>query len=92
MDKFRISKSYRDGHIGLRFSVKREYTKIDGGSDLTTTAARELAKALTDEADRVDARMSAREAKEQRRQKWRDREVAAGRLKIMSLGDLVQRR
>ena len=39
MDKFSIKKSYMDGHVGLRFSVKAsgwhsDTIKIDGGSDL----------------------------------------------------------
>lgn len=87
MDKFCVKKSYKDGHVGFRFSVKAsgwnfESIKIDGGSDLSTADARALAKALTDEADRADAKVASKKASEERRQKWRDREIA---LKIIQL-------
>ena len=90
MDKFCIKKSYRDGHVGLRFSVKREYTRIDGGSDLTTAQARDLAKALINEADHADARSATKKAAEDRRQKWRDREIKAGRMKVFGLRELMR--
>lgn len=91
MDKFCIKKSYRDGHVGLRFSVKAsgwhgDSIRIDGGSDLSTAAARDLATALVEEANRADAKVAAQKASEERRHKWREREIAAGRMKIMKLG------
>lgn len=92
MDKFTAKKSYRDGHVALRFSLKANYIKIDGGSDLSTAQARDLARALVEEADRTDAKVAAKKAAEERRQKWRDREVAAGRIKIMGAGEFFQRR
>lgn len=97
MDKFSIKKSYREGHVGLRFSVKAsgrdgDSIRIEGGADLSTAAARDLARALIKEADRADAKVAAKKASDERRQKWRDREVAAGRIKVMSLGDVIHRR
>lgn len=92
MDKFTVKKSYRGGHVGLRFSVKANYIKIEGGSDLSTEQARDLARILVDESDRADARVAAKKASEDRRQKWRDREIAAGRIKIMGTGEFFQRR
>ncbi len=88
MDKFCIKKSYKDGHVGLRFALKAkdwygDSIKIDGGSDISTAEARELARALIEEADRADAKVAAKNASNERRQKWRDREVAAGRMKII---------
>lgn len=90
MDKFCIKKSYKDGHVGLRFSVKAsgwhgDSIRIDGGSDLSTAEARTLAADLIKEADRADAKVAAKKASDERRQKWRDREVAAGRMKVVSL-------
>lgn len=90
MDKFNITKSYKDGHVGLRFSLKArawsgDSIRIDGGSDLSTDQARDMAKALIEQADRADASVAKKRAAEERRQKWRDREIAAGRLKIVSL-------
>ena len=90
MDKFCIKKSYKDGHVGLRFSVKAsgwhgDSIKIDGGSDLSTAEARDLAKALIEEADRADKKVADKKASDERRQKYRDREIAAGRMKVISL-------
>lgn len=90
MDKFCIKKSYKDGHVGLRFSVKAsgwhgDSIKINGGSDLSTAEARGLAKALIEEADKADAKVAAKKESDERRQKYRDREIAAGRMKVISL-------
>lgn len=90
-DKLSVKKSYRDGCVALRFSVKGGYSlKVEGGTDLTTADARALAKAMIEEADRVDARQAAKRAAEERRQKWREREIAAGRLKVMPLTSLFR--
>lgn len=90
MDKFCIKKSYRDGHVGLRFSVKAsgrhgDSIRIDGGADLSTAEARDLARALIEEADRADAKIAAKKASDDRRKKWRDREIAAGRMQVITL-------
>lgn len=90
MDVFRIKKSYRDGNVGLSFSVKASgwhgaSIRIDGSTDLSTAEARGLAEALIKEADRADAKVEAKKASDERRQKWREREIAAGRMKVMSL-------
>lgn len=92
MDKFCVKKSYRDGYVGLRFLVKDRCVRIDGGSDLSTTEARELATALIQEADRADAKVASKKASDERRQKWRDREIAAGRRKVIGAGEFFQRR
>jgi len=97
MDKFCIKKSYRDGHVGLRFSVKaRDWhggsININGGSDLSTAEARDLANALITEADKADAKVTAKKASDERRQKWRNREIAAGRMKIIgTAGNGIER-
>lgn len=90
MGQFCIKKSYRDGCVGLRFTVKAsgwhfDNLKIDGGSDLSTAEARDLAKALIEEADIADAKVTAKKASAERRQKYREREIAAGRLKVVGL-------
>lgn len=90
-DKLSVRKSYKDGCIALRISLKGGYTlKVDGSADLPTADARELAKAMIEECDKVDARVAAKAASEDRRRKWRDREVAAGRIKIMSLTEVFR--
>lgn len=88
MDKFSVKRSYRDGHVALRFSVRGGYVKIDGGSDLNIADARKLAAALIAESDRADAKIAAKKASDERRQKWRDREIAAGRMKVITFSDL----
>lgn len=85
MDKFSVKKSYRDGCIGLRFSLKANgwnALKVEGGSDLPTAEARALADAIIAEADRADAKVAAKKAADERRQKYREREIAAGRLNL----------
>lgn len=84
-----IKKSYKDGHVGLRVSMKAsdwsgDSLKVDGAVDLTSIQARELATALIEEADKVDAKVAAKKASDERRKKWRDREIAAGRMKVFS--------
>lgn len=74
MDKFAVKKSYRDGCVGLRFSVKAngwqgDSIKIEGGSDLRTADARDLARALIEEADRADAKVAVKMASDERRLK-----------------------
>ena len=88
-----VKKSYKDGHVSLHVSLrahgwKSDSIKIDGSTDLSSNQARELARALLAEADRADAKVEAKAASEARRKKWRDREVAAGRLKVIELGSL----
>lgn len=94
VDKLSIKKAYKDGHVCVRFSVKArgwsgDSIRIDGGTDLSTADARSLAADLIREADRADAKVAAKKASDERRQKWRDREIAAGRMKVMTLGDLI---
>ena len=57
--------------------------KIEAGTDLTTEQARALAQSLIEAADKADAKLSAKSAADARRQGWRDREIAAGRMVII---------
>lgn len=85
MDAISAKKSYKDGHVSVRVSLKGGYSlKAEGTTELTSDQARELAKALLAEADRADAKVASKEASDARRKKWRDREIAAGRMKIIS--------
>jgi len=56
---------------------------VQGRTDMSSAEARDLAKALILEADRADAKVSAKVASDARRKKWRDREVSAGRLVLI---------
>ena len=95
MAKFIVKRSYKDSHVAVRVSMRAGYhgdsARIDGATDISAAQARELATALTQEADRAEARAAAKKASEDRRQKWREREIAAGRLKVFGASELFQR-
>lgn len=89
-DRIIANRSYKDGHVSVRVTLKTSgwksaSIKVEGATDLSSNQARELAKSLIAEADRADAKVAAKAASEARRKKWRDREVAAGRIKIVGL-------
>lgn len=82
-------KSYKDGCVSVRVTLKAsgwqgDSARIEGGTDLTSREARELAAALIEQADRADAKVKAKAESDARRQKYRDREIAAGRMKVFS--------
>lgn len=88
MTAITAKKSYKDGHVSVRFTLKSggwtgASVKVEGATDLSTEQARELARTLLAEADRADAKKAAKAASDERGKKWRDREVAAGRMKIL---------
>lgn len=63
--------------------------KIEGSTNITTAQARmlaaslvDLAASLVDLADKEDAKVAAKAAHEERRKKWREREIASGRMKV----------
>lgn len=63
--------------------------RADG--ELSTADARTLAAALIAEADRADAVAAKKEATKARRDKWREREIAAGRMKVISAEEFFGR-
>lgn len=83
-------KGYRDGRVGVRVLVHgggsfgRDDVRVTATTYLTTAEAREFAAGLIQRADDEDARMAKKQAAEDRRRAWRDREVAAGRMKVIS--------
>lgn len=96
MTAITAKKSFKNGHVTVRVSMtarsfQSDSIKIGGATDLTSSQARELAKSLLAEADRADAKVAAKEASDERRKKWRDREIAAGRLKVVELGSFFGR-
>ena len=86
--KVSVSKSYATGHV----SVRIEHREHSGRGSISSTVsvdidlhtARELAvdiqMAVQKEADKV----AAKAAHEERRKKYRDREIAAGRMKVFT--------
>ena len=43
-----------------------------------------------EEAERVDAKVAAKAASDMRRQKYREREIVAGRMKVISLDEIFR--
>jgi hypothetical protein len=81
-------KSHKDGHIALAVRLKcrgwnSDHAKIEDGTDITAAQARELASSLIEQADKADAKVAAKAAHEERRRKWREREIAAGRIQVV---------
>ena len=83
---FLAKKSYSDGHVAVSVTLKAsgwgDRVQVTGGADMTTEQARVLAQALVALADEADAKVARKAAEKERRQKWRDREIAAGRMVV----------
>lgn len=83
-------KSMREGCVAISVRMKSswigDHIKLEGTTDLTAAQARDLAQSLHALADDADAKVAAKAAKAASRKKWQDREVAAGRMKIISFG------
>jgi hypothetical protein len=81
----KAAKSYRDRSVSVKMSLRvsgysADHAKIEAATAITTDQARELAAELVALADAADAKAEAAEAAKERRRKWADQEVAAGRM------------
>ena len=90
-------RSHKAGHVALSVQLKcsgwgSDRAKIDASTEVTTEQARALAEALVRLADQADAKEAAKGAAEDRSRQWRDREVSAGRMRIMGVGDFLNGR
>jgi hypothetical protein len=87
MNGITTATAYKDGHVGIRVELQASgygpSIKMQARTEISTSAARELAAALIAHANEADAKVAKKAAAEVRRQQWRDREVAAGRMRIM---------
>ena len=92
---FTVKRAFRDASVrvaaNLRVSDRGEACAIEAAADISSIEARDLAAALIAAADRVDEVAAKKTSAEARRQAWRDREVAAGRMQIMSAEDFFGR-
>lgn len=82
-------KSWQDGHVTLNVALNcRSYLgdtcRITGSTKVTSDQARALAASLIDLANKADEKVTIKAAAEARRKKWRDQQVAAGRMIEMS--------
>jgi len=86
-------RSYKAGCVNVRINLRSHHdsTKIEATATLTTEQARALASSLIGLADMEDAKVKAKSAAEARRKAWRDREIAAGRLKVMYWDEVLRR-
>jgi hypothetical protein len=85
-------KAFESGFVSVQIDLNVRHfgdtAKIKAGTYISTASARELAADLIRLADEADAKIANKKAAEERRQKWREREIAAGRLKVISWGDV----
>lgn len=90
-------KSCRDRCIELAIELRcggysaDATAKIAARTTISTDEARALAEMLIQLADAADAKAAAKAAREERREKWREREIAAGRMKVMSAREFFGR-
>lgn len=90
----RVKKGYSAGSVGVSMRVNcwnnGSSVRVEASTVLTTAQARALSQSLIEAADKEDVMVFAKAAAEERRKKWRDREVAAGRMKIFSAGEFLR--
>jgi hypothetical protein len=82
-DRIAAGKAFHARSVSVHIHLKcvgfsNGHVNIDGATELTTEQARALAQSLVAQADAADAKADAKAAVEQRKQNWRDREVAGG--------------
>jgi hypothetical protein len=88
--KIKAIKSFNDGRIKIGLTMDCGYhyptAKIDAKVEITTLEARALATEILALADADDAKIAKKQEADARPQKWRHREVAAGRRVVLSAG------
>lgn len=83
------ARSFSDGKVTIKGELRSGgydpsiQTKFS--LDIFAHAARALAAKLIALADEADAKVAKKVAAEGRRRKWRDQEIAAGRIKVIGL-------
>lgn len=85
----KATKGYREGHISLSLSADAHHFGVSVASKMSVAldfdAARALQAEIGDAVSKAEAKMKAKAESDSRRKVWRDREVAAGRMKIFHL-------
>lgn len=90
MPPFAATKSFRDGCVSIRTDLRASgygssaSIKVQASADIPTSEVRELVADLIRLADEADAKVAKKAASEARRQQYREREIAAGRMKVVS--------
>lgn len=92
----RVTKGFLDGSVSLSVQgnaggYRQPDIKVSISVPLTIAEARALAADLEKFASAAETKVAVSAAKEESRRKWRDREVAAGRMKIMNASEFFRR-
>lgn len=86
----KVSKSFKDGHVALRVEAGAhswgggETVSASVSVDLDLATAKALQIAMGEAIEKEAAKVAAKQAYETRRKKWRDREIAAGRMQVFT--------
>lgn len=96
MAKLTVKKSYTKGCVKLAIALSAhgyrcDNVKVDATCDMSAEEAKALAAALVAEADRTLAAVAKEQAAKARREQWRQREIAAGRMVSMTPADFLNR-
>lgn len=90
-----VLKSYYEGHVKLRLTANAHNRAEDVAATVTVDLPLEAASALAAKLEvfiqNEGARVQAKADREARRKAWRDREVAAGRMKIIPASEFFGR-
>lgn len=81
---------YKDGHVSVSVHLKSRgwhtgdaTIKMEGKTAITSLQARQLANDLVQCADEADAKVAKKAKHEENRKKYREREIAVGRMIVM---------
>lgn len=83
-----VAKAWTDGRVAIRFEIRGsgsgpQSVSVKASTDISVAEARSMAEALILHADAADTKVAKKAAAAARRQQWREREIVAGRLKII---------
>lgn len=93
----KAGKSFKDGHVKLRVDAGARgwhgdvEVSASVSVDLDLSTAKQLQIDLATAIEKEAAKMAAHQDRQARRKAWRDREVAAGRMQVVSLTDIFKR-
>ena len=93
---FVVTRAYRNDAVKIGVSLRASAwngptIRMEASECISPAAARALAAALIAEADRVDAAEAKKAAAKARRAAWRERQIAAGRMKAMTAEEFFRR-
>ena len=91
---FAAKKSHDGGAIQISADLASgwggPHIKVQASATIPVTEARAFAAEIIAACDAADAKAAKKQASEDRRKAWRDREIAAGRMRIMSINEATK--